>query len=161
MNSVYRHQPHQPLHTTYILPTTMAVQVQTNPLVGPYLCSNLTKCDKDAPFQCGRCRGVHYCSVQCQKEHRSAHKEDCVPGRGTTSALAIEHDQYVEMMEKTKKEGPKEGEETYLILRRNGHLYWVPDGSLLLDSSKIKGWTSFVEQATAAQQPLKNKGRHY
>jgi hypothetical protein len=47
---------------------------------GKYICGN---CFADAKLRCSRCHEVYYCSLGCQKEHWSSHKDTC----GNTGSL--------------------------------------------------------------------------
>ncbi len=45
--------------------------------------------------KCARCRGIHYCSAECQKEHWKVHKPDCkkvaAPAAAAGSSQAVAH----------------------------------------------------------------------
>lgn len=107
-------------------------------VVGPFLCANILHCDKDAPLVCSRCKGVMYCSTKCQKQHwKDAHKQHCVEGAKSFFLIGLDHKDYIEQLEGVKNRTEEPKEEEYLKLRRDGKLYWVPDGTMLVDNSTL------------------------
>mmetsp|Transcript_19565 Transcript_19565/g.24699 ORF Transcript_19565/g.24699 Transcript_19565/m.24699 type:complete len:356 (-) Transcript_19565:2201-3268(-) len=36
-------------------------------------------CEAESKYLCSRCKGIKYCSTQCQRRHWRAHKKDCAP----------------------------------------------------------------------------------
>ena len=34
-------------------------------------------CDKLGTMRCGKCKQVHYCGRECQRQHWAAHKQEC------------------------------------------------------------------------------------
>jgi len=108
------------------------------PVVGPFLCANILHCENDAQLTCSRCRSVVYCRAECQKEHWKAHKEHCKEGASSFTLLALSHEDYLEQLEEVKSGKADTSGEYYLKLRRDGKLYWVPDGTMLVDNSTLQ-----------------------
>jgi hypothetical protein len=114
------------------------------------LCSNVTTCDADATKICSSCKGAWYCSVECQKMHYPIHRPACLatarhvsayPGtNGAHTLVGLPDAMYAEALLRTRSERRYEliarsGEVTTVKLRRDGKLYEVPTGFLIVPLS--------------------------
>jgi hypothetical protein len=68
-----------------------------------YRCNNCLKADKGMHV-CGKCSNIHYCSVSCQKEDWSLHKQSCgnkLP-KSTLGVICTKDDNLIEIRQQYK-----------------------------------------------------------